>query len=75
MSNNTGDKDYHLQGVISGAVANVDQNNVLHNKKDNNQNKLILRNERIEATGEIKKTHKKHHLNWDDTSDMGSKDI
>ena len=61
--NNTSDKDYHLQGVISGAAANVDQNDVLHNKKDNNQSKIILRNERIEATGETKKTHKKHHLN------------
>ena len=61
-----------MQGTISRAIVNVDQNSLLLKKKDSQLNQIVSRNQKTQETGKANAMHKKHELNSDATSDMDS---
>ena len=72
---NLGYDDIRMQGTISSAIANVDQNYFLLKKKDNQKNQIGPGNWKTQETGEVNKVHKKHDLNSDAASDIHSQNI
>ena len=68
-------KDMQMQGTISRAVTNFDQNNNKAAKKVDKQNKIVPWKEKKYQTREVKEIHEQLELNSDGTSDIHSKDI
>ena len=72
---NPGYDDIRMQGTISRTIVNVDQNNLLLEKNDNQLNQIIPRNQKTQETGEANEIHKKHELISETISDFDSDGI
>ena len=59
---NPGYDDISMQGTISRTIANVDQNNFLLKKNDNQLNQIVPRNQNTQESGETNEIHKKHEF-------------
>ena len=69
---NPGYDDILMQGTISRAIVNVDQDNLLLKKKDHKVNQRVLKNQKTQETGEANEIHKKHELISDAASNIDS---
>ena len=69
---NPGYDDILMQGTISRAIVNVDQDNLLLKKKDHKVNQRVLKNQETQETGEANEIHKKHELISDAASNIDS---
>lgn len=76
-TSNSNYKDMQMQGAILRAVVNFDQSNNKAVKKVDKQNKIVLRNEKVEQTGKVEEIHENLELNsiFIRASDIHSKDI
>ena len=72
---NPGYDDISMQGTISRTIANVDQNNFLLKKNDNQLNQIVPRNQNTQESGETNEIHKKHELISHAAYDIDSDDI
>ena len=64
--------DIRMQGTISRAIVNVDQNNLLLKKKSNQVDQRVSQNQKIQETGEANEIRKKHELIPDAASNIDS---
>ena len=74
-TSNSNCKDMQMQGKVSRAVANFDQNNNKAVKKVNKQNKIVRFKEKVQETGKVKGFHENLESNSDGASDFHLKDI